>query len=80
MDVELLNKVEADQISSRQPLPDRYLGLDDQEMADRIKQARELLGRQLLILGHHYQRDEVIAFADRTGDSFKLGSRLYAVE
>ena len=50
MDVELLNKVEADQISSRQPLPDRYLGLDDQEMADRIKQARDLLGRQLLIL------------------------------
>ena len=72
MDVELLNKVEADQISSRQPLPDQYLGLDDEEMAGRIKQARDLLGRQLLILGHHYQRDEVIAFADRTGDSFKL--------
>ncbi len=72
MDVELLNKVEADRISSRQPLPDQYLGLDDQEMADRIKQARDLLGQQLLILGHHYQRDEVIGFADRTGDSFKL--------
>ena len=72
MDVELLNKFEADQISSRQPLPDQYLGLDDQEMGVRIKQARDLLGRQLLILGHHYQRDEVIGFADRTGDSFKL--------
>ena len=41
-------------------------------MAERIARARADLGERLLILGHHYQRDEVIRFADCTGDSFKL--------
>lgn len=43
-----------------------------EEILDRIRAARARLGTQLLILGHHYQRDEVIQFADRTGDSFDL--------
>lgn len=42
------------------------------EILDRIHVARARLGSRLLILGHHYQRDEVIQFADRTGDSFDL--------
>ncbi len=63
---------EKDHISERQPLPDRYLGLSDEEMDRRIAAARATLGRRLVILGHHYQRDEVIKFADYTGDSFKL--------
>src|ERR1700734_2522412 len=41
-------------------------------MDDRIRAAREALGRDLVILGHHYQRDEVIRFADFRGDSYKL--------
>ncbi len=72
MDVELLTCFESEQIGQRQPLPDRYLGLPDDEMEERIARARSDLGSRLLILGHHYQRDEVIRFADCTGDSFKL--------
>ena len=72
MDLELLKQVEAEEIGQRQVLPDRYLELADEEMSDRITSARRELGSRLLILGHHYQRDEVIKFADCTGDSFKL--------
>jgi quinolinate synthase len=53
-------------------LPDRFTRLNDTELDDRIRDAREKLGRRLVILGHHYQRDEVIKFADVRGDSFKL--------
>lgn len=72
MNVEELTRFEESRIGERQPLPDRYLGLSDEEMAERIARARADLGERLLILGHHYQRDEVIRFADCTGDSFKL--------
>jgi quinolinate synthase len=41
-------------------------------MDERIAAARQALGSQAVILGHHYQRDEVIRFADYTGDSYKL--------
>ena len=44
----------------------------DPELVERAKIARKELGDRALILGHHYQRDEVIQFADVTGDSFKL--------
>ncbi|MGH9175660.1 MAG: quinolinate synthase NadA, partial [Vicinamibacterales bacterium] len=53
-------------------MPDAYLSLSDEEMELRIAAARAALGDRLVILGHHYQRDEVIRFADYTGDSFKL--------
>ncbi len=68
----MLNEVEKASIDERQPLPDRYRGLDDEEMDRRIAAAKAALGERLLILGHHYQRDEVIRFADYVGDSFKL--------
>ena len=68
----VLNEVEKASIRERQPLPERYLGLSDDEMERRIGAARATLGDRLVILGHHYQRDEVIRFADYTGDSFKL--------
>ncbi|HXP39464.1 MAG TPA: quinolinate synthase NadA [Candidatus Acidoferrales bacterium] len=51
---------------------ENYLVLPDHTMDDRIRAAREALGRDLVILGHHYQRDEVIRFADFRGDSYKL--------
>lgn len=44
----------------------------DPDLIERAKAARKTLGERALILGHHYQRDEVIDFADITGDSFKL--------
>ena len=75
MDVALLTEFEKTQIGERQPLPDRYLGLSDDEMAERIARAKAELGSRLLILGHHYQRDEVIRFADCTGDSFRLAGQ-----
>src|SRR2546425_4557920 len=53
-------------------LPDRFARLSDNELDSRIRDTRDALGRRLVILGHHYQRDEVIKFADVRGDSFKL--------
>lgn len=44
----------------------------DQQLVDRARAARKALGDKAMVLGHHYQRDEVIAFADIRGDSFKL--------
>ena len=78
MSVNLLTDYEKLHIEERQSLPDSYLGLSDDEMRRRIATAREALGQRLLILGHHYQRDEVIEFADYTGDSFKLSRRAAA--
>jgi quinolinate synthase len=46
--------------------------MSEGELSERIEAARRELGARLLILGHHYQRDDVIAHADYTGDSFKL--------
>jgi len=51
---------------------ENYLALPDHTMDARIAAARARLGATTLILGHHYQRDEVIRFADATGDSYKL--------
>ncbi|HEX4758809.1 MAG TPA: quinolinate synthase NadA [Terracidiphilus sp.] len=51
---------------------DSYLVLPDSSMDDRIRAAREKLGATTVILGHHYQRDEVVRFADYAGDSYKL--------
>src|SRR5688500_18235504 len=68
----VLNEVEKASIRERQPLPEAYLGLPDEEMALRIEAAKAALGDRLVILGHHYQRDEVIRFADYIGDSLKL--------
>src|SRR4030095_6426588 len=44
----------------------------DPALVERARRAKAALGDRLFILGHHYQRDEVIQFADVTGDSFKL--------
>jgi quinolinate synthase len=51
---------------------ENYLALPDHTMDARIAEARAKLGSSTILLGHHYQRDEVIRFADFTGDSYKL--------
>jgi quinolinate synthase len=51
---------------------DSYLLTPDNTLDDRIATAKARLGRDVVILGHHYQRDEVVKFADFRGDSLKL--------
>lgn len=53
-------------------MPKSYLTASTEELHKRAKQARETLGDRLYILGHHYQKDEVIAYADVKGDSLQL--------
>jgi len=49
-----------------------YKSLENDELAQRINAVRESLGSKLLLLGHHYQQDEVIAMCDLRGDSYQL--------
>ncbi len=56
----------------QKPLPEEYTQLTDDQLKDRILAAKAQLGDRLVILGHHYQRDEIVQFADYRGDSYKL--------
>ncbi len=59
---------------------DNYLLLPDHSLDDRIAAAKEQLRGQAIILGHHYQRDEVIRFADFRGDSYRLSQEAARAE
>ncbi|MCH8065989.1 MAG: quinolinate synthase NadA [Chloroflexi bacterium] len=56
----------------QQDIPEPYAALEPQEIIERIRVARQRLGARCIVLGHHYQREDIIQFADFKGDSFKL--------
>lgn len=57
---------------AQQQLPETYLNAPESELCQRIQQAKTQLGDRLLLLAHHYQKDEIVAFAHETGDSLQL--------
>jgi quinolinate synthase len=56
----------------QQDIPSEYWDLDAAALVERVAIARQKLGSKLIVLGHHYQREDIIQFADFRGDSFKL--------
>ncbi|KAB2338695.1 quinolinate synthase NadA [Cytobacillus depressus] len=53
-------------------LPEKYRNMTTAELEERVREIKQKLGSKLFIPGHHYQKDEVIQFADATGDSLRL--------
>ena len=62
----------------QQTIPEEYWELEAAELTARIRAARATLGSRAVVLGHHYQREDIIQFADERGDSFALAQ--YAAE
>ena len=60
------------EVESEVSLPKRYSELSIEEMEERVREIKTKFGERLFIPGHHYQKDEVIQFADARGDSLKL--------
>ena len=56
----------------QQDIPPEYWDMSAKELTSRVAAARARLGKRLIVLGHHYQREDIIQFADIRGDSFKL--------
>jgi len=54
------------------PLPERYLDATPEDLDERIAAAKATLGDRVFVLGHHYQRDEVMKWCDARGDSYRL--------
>jgi quinolinate synthase len=63
------------ELIARNPLDfEEFRQLENEQLEDRIRAGKQSLGEELLILGHHYQQDAVIQFADLTGDSYRLSA------
>ncbi len=58
-----------------QKIPTRYVRMSPEEIHEGIKESRHRIGKDLIILGHHYQRDDVIQYADFRGDSYLLSKK-----
>lgn len=67
--------MEASLLFSEVGLPDQYRLMERSDMEHKVTQIKQRLGQQLVILGHHYQKDEVFQFADFSGDSLKLAQQ-----
>ena len=65
---------------SEPTLPPMLHGMETAELANRVAARKAQLGKDLCILGHHYQRDEIVQFADFVGDSLKLSQQAAACE
>ena len=63
-----------------QKIPTRYMKLSPEEIDAGIAEARKALGEQVVLLGHHYQREDVIKYADFRGDSYLLSKQAAAVK
>lgn len=61
-----------EKVQQRSTLPDKYKQMNIEEMEQCVRQIKQKFGERLYIPGHHYQKDEVIQFADSTGDSLQL--------
>ncbi len=61
-------------------ISEKYLQMPNEELTNAIWEAKQALGTRLTILGHHYQRDDVIQFADFRGDSLKLSQQAAATD
>ncbi|MFJ7727083.1 quinolinate synthase NadA [Neobacillus sp. NPDC097160] len=59
-------------LQTNQMIPEKYKQMSREELEARVFEVKNKLGSRLFIPGHHYQKDEVIQFADATGDSLKL--------
>jgi quinolinate synthase len=53
-------------------LPREYMNLEDDEVLDRVRARRRAIGDEMILLAHHYQRDEIVELADCVGDSYHL--------
>ena len=63
-------------VLAQAPLPEEILDMDPEARIRRIRDIKRELGPRLLILGHHYQREEIIQFADERGDSLRLSAKI----
>lgn len=68
-DTDILDFLDQEPVTT---LPDSYANLQPEEMEERVLQVKQWFGDRLFIPGHHYQKDEVIRFADARGDSLRL--------
>lgn len=60
------------QVTSIERLPEKYINMSTEEKVERVKEIKEKFGKRLYMPAHHYQRDEIVQFADDTGDSLRL--------